>query len=281
MDDDPYSKKRKGGLQQRLAAAKRQSVEDSAVETPSLLCNWLQQQWAWGRFSPQEIQHIAMLAKRDSEAAGATRLQKPLCSLASLGSEGSHGNNCHRGLFLATATVCFHAFQNHSQNSLTINYGAPFSVSSLVGVIQRLLEHLFSSRRPERFRKLLAKVPGSSCNATTLHTRQSQLAEKLHTFVPAWGRCAHSGLWKNLGQIDSSIQLGIFIVHWVDQTKVFLHLGRHLMVFSIFFAYCLFSALKQQKRTSTLVALCLLSPRPSSNCFNMDKTQPWECFSKF
>ena len=134
MDDDPYNKKRKGGLQQRLSAAKRQSVEDSAVDTPSLLCNWLQQQWAWGRFSPQEIQHIAMLAKRDSEAAGATHLQKPLCSLASLGTEGQHANNCHRDLLALIKDVSF--------LPQPLSVFMPFKITAKTALQSTMLPHL-------------------------------------------------------------------------------------------------------------------------------------------
>ena len=95
-------KKRRGGHQQRLAAteAEQLSAGDSNTPpaTPSALAEWLQQEWAWGRFSPQEVQHIAALATRDMKSAGTTNIQPSLANLSSLGSEGKHSNNVHRDL---------------------------------------------------------------------------------------------------------------------------------------------------------------------------------------
>ena len=105
MDEDavaPPNKKRKGGNQQRLAAAQAALDASSSNvptdQTPSLLEDHLVSQWAWGKYSPQEIQLLANLAKRDMEAMGVSKVQSSLASLASMGSSGKHANNCHRDL---------------------------------------------------------------------------------------------------------------------------------------------------------------------------------------
>lgn len=95
-------KKRRGGHQQRLLAteAEQNSAASSQgpAQAPSALAEWLQQEWAWGRFSPQEVQHIAALSARDMRSAGATNIQPSLSNLSNLGSEGRHPNNVHRDL---------------------------------------------------------------------------------------------------------------------------------------------------------------------------------------
>ena len=100
--DEPSKKRRKGGQQRRIAAAQaEQDTTDPAKiasNKPSLLGQYLQEQWAWGRFSPQEVQHISSLAKKDMEAAGVRNPQMMLQSLASMGSDGQHANNVHRDL---------------------------------------------------------------------------------------------------------------------------------------------------------------------------------------
>lgn len=102
MDEDgPCMKKRRGGQQQRLGAARSEKAhleEAQAAKKPSCLADFLVERWSWGKYSPQEIQHIAMLATRDMEALGVTHVQPSLTSLASLGSKGKHGNNVHRDL---------------------------------------------------------------------------------------------------------------------------------------------------------------------------------------
>ena len=95
-------KKRRGGHQQRLLAteAEQNSAASSQgpAQAPSALAEWLQQEWAWGRFSPQEVQHIAALSARDMRSAGATNIQPSLSNLSNLGSEGRPPNNVHRDL---------------------------------------------------------------------------------------------------------------------------------------------------------------------------------------
>eukprot|EP00438_Fugacium_kawagutii_P016899 Skav205369 [mRNA] locus=scaffold2437:85413:87176:+ [translate_table: standard] len=70
----------------------------SAGAAPSLLATWLKEQWAWGRFSPQEVQHIAALAQKDMKAFGCNALPSNLCALAEMGTYGKHPNNVHRDL---------------------------------------------------------------------------------------------------------------------------------------------------------------------------------------
>ena len=66
-------KKRKGGVLQRLQSLSREvEAQTIALQQPSLLADWLKKQWAWGQLSPQEVQHVASLAKKDMVTAGAS-----------------------------------------------------------------------------------------------------------------------------------------------------------------------------------------------------------------
>ena len=110
MDFDeglPFAKKkRRGGLQQRLGAQRREEEATGVtVDQPSLLAEWLKEQWAWGKMSPQLVQHVAALAKRDMVAANATNIPEDLHKLSMLGTEGAHANNCHRDLQALVANV--------------------------------------------------------------------------------------------------------------------------------------------------------------------------------
>ena len=99
-------KKRKGGVLQRLQSLSREvEAQTIALQQPSLLADWLKKQWAWGQLSPQEVQHVASLAKKDMVTAGAPQVPGDLASLASLGTEGAHANNCHRDLLSLVADV--------------------------------------------------------------------------------------------------------------------------------------------------------------------------------
>ena len=100
--DAPDPKRRKGGLSQRLAAVRgeygQHDQATQAVDTKSHLAEHLIEAWAWGKYSPQQIQCIAALAKKDMEALGVATGQSSLNSLANLGSQGKHCNNVHRDL---------------------------------------------------------------------------------------------------------------------------------------------------------------------------------------
>lgn len=50
---------RSGGIRQRRAAADAEQPDASAAASASssALATWLKEQWAWGKFSPQELQH--------------------------------------------------------------------------------------------------------------------------------------------------------------------------------------------------------------------------------
>lgn len=80
MEEDlpgPVTKKRKGGNQQRLKALEREVGSTAAsVKGHSLLADWLKKQWAWGELSPQTVQQISSLAKKDMQAAGALKFLK-------------------------------------------------------------------------------------------------------------------------------------------------------------------------------------------------------------
>ena len=266
MDDDSYSKKRKGGLQQRLSAAKRQSVEDSGVDKPSLLSNWLQQQWAWGRFSPQEIQHIAMLAKRDSEAAGATHLQKPLCSLASLGTEGMHGNNCHRDLLQVIKDVSF--------LPQPLSVFMPFKITAKTALQSIMLPHLVfhhlwvsykdywntcfvpnGQKGLEVFWKNFQFHPAMQghCILHRANWKRTTIPLSLHgDAVPTvgcgkvWAKLIQAFSWGGLLSIGSTKQRSFFI--WGDTSW----LSANFFLLNVF---VFFSALKQQTTTCTLVAM--------------------------
>ena len=92
MESEP-SRKRKGGQRQRLLKAKEEEHEQVGQ---SVLFIYLLQVFAWGNFSPQQIQHIASLACDDMK-----RLQpdgrhfKDLQSLADLGAHSLHLNKMH------------------------------------------------------------------------------------------------------------------------------------------------------------------------------------------
>ena len=63
----------RGGYKQRLQRAAVNPGQSSASNpVRSSLALWLLQEWAWGRFSPQVVQHIAMLAVRDMDNAACT-----------------------------------------------------------------------------------------------------------------------------------------------------------------------------------------------------------------
>ena len=111
MEEDlpgPVTKKRKGGNQQRLKAFEREVGSTAAsVKGHSLLADWLKKQWAWGELSPQTVQQISSLAKKDMQAAGASDIPQDLVSLSMLGSQGTHPNNCHRDLMSLVADASY------------------------------------------------------------------------------------------------------------------------------------------------------------------------------
>ena len=95
-----HKRQRLGGSRQRIAEAKGEHVDESEAATanPSALATFLKQQWAWGRFSPQEIQHLAMLARQDMRASGCIGVPSALSALADMGTCGQYSNNVHRDL---------------------------------------------------------------------------------------------------------------------------------------------------------------------------------------
>ena len=91
------SKKREGGQQQRLQAH-RQEMEAAAPtkDQPCLLAEWLKERWAWGPMSPQIVQHVASVAKKDILSPGIENVPASLQQLARLGTSGAFPNNYHR-----------------------------------------------------------------------------------------------------------------------------------------------------------------------------------------
>ena len=81
---------RRGGVRQRLEANRNVSE--------SVLCRYLHQKFAWGRMSPQQIQHIASCAMQDVEKAKGGSTFPDLEFLSKIGNEGRHPNNMHRDL---------------------------------------------------------------------------------------------------------------------------------------------------------------------------------------
>ena len=92
---DRAAKRRKGGVQMRVAAAMN---ETEPPDIESLLATYLTTQVVWGIFSPQVAQRIANLAIKDldaSAASGGGKL-KDLQAMAKLGNYGKLPNNVHR-----------------------------------------------------------------------------------------------------------------------------------------------------------------------------------------
>ena len=80
-------KKRRGGLQQRIAqAAKEEARETGASSTAKLLL----QKWAWGEISPQQVQAIAFAAHTDVQRAFGEENLPDLRFLAELGTSGRY-----------------------------------------------------------------------------------------------------------------------------------------------------------------------------------------------
>ena len=88
------SKKRKGGLQQRLEEARVES------ERSSVVAEYLLQQYVWGLMSVQQVQQIAALVLQDMDLLKvSTDVVFPqLEALRKLGSPGIHMNNMSRDI---------------------------------------------------------------------------------------------------------------------------------------------------------------------------------------
>lgn len=82
----------RGGIHQRLAAAALQEESNSAV------AEYLLNEFAWGRMSPQQMQSIAALAMQDVEKAVEGKLLRDLKFLPKIGNEGRYPNNMYRDL---------------------------------------------------------------------------------------------------------------------------------------------------------------------------------------
>ena len=106
--DFPPPKRRKGGQQQRLLQVAREEAPAKSATADSVLAKFLEQAWAWGDLSPQQVQRIASLAKKDMLAVGLTQSDVPgrLNKLAEIGSAGVHSNNCHRDLMAYLPGKC-------------------------------------------------------------------------------------------------------------------------------------------------------------------------------
>jgi hypothetical protein len=91
--EEPAPKKRKGGQRQRIARAQE---EELFVTGDSSLFLFLMDMFAWGQFSPQQVQHIAQLACRDIAKVQPNGSKfNDLETLASLGASGVYPNKIH------------------------------------------------------------------------------------------------------------------------------------------------------------------------------------------
>ena len=87
MDDEPPMKKKKGGINQRLQQA---GVGGNKEESNfSALGEALLQKWAWGQYSPQQVQFLASKEVQDSERAKVIA-PADLAFMASLETSGAH-----------------------------------------------------------------------------------------------------------------------------------------------------------------------------------------------
>ena len=93
MEDSNPNKRRRGGQRQRL----RQNEVENDLGTSSLF-SFLMNMFAWGMFSPQQVQNIARLACEDMEKISNGAEFKDLQVLANLGAAGACSNNMHRDL---------------------------------------------------------------------------------------------------------------------------------------------------------------------------------------
>ena len=77
---------RTGGVRQR---AKRAADDWLARSAPCEVAKYLANEWAWGRMSPQQVQSICALLKKDLAAKGEGKLDERLVDdLAAIGSAG-------------------------------------------------------------------------------------------------------------------------------------------------------------------------------------------------
>ena len=93
MEDSNPNKRRRGGQRQRV----QQNEVENDPGTSSLF-SFLMNMFAWGMFSPQQVQNIARLACEDMEKISNSAEFKDLKVLANLGAAGAHSNNMHRDL---------------------------------------------------------------------------------------------------------------------------------------------------------------------------------------
>ena len=83
---------KRGGRLQRHRAAEAAAAEPQG-DSKSALADYLVETWAWGSMPASQVQTIAAKAKSDGLC------HKHIESLASLGAEGRHPQNCQRDLF--------------------------------------------------------------------------------------------------------------------------------------------------------------------------------------
>ena len=90
MDEPPHKKRRRGGINQRLAASSREdALENPMPPTSSELANSFLEKWAWGVLSPQEVQEYSAKACKDFRALQ-TEPPADLDFFAKLGTSGQY-----------------------------------------------------------------------------------------------------------------------------------------------------------------------------------------------
>jgi len=66
MAEPPQKKRRRGGINQRLAASSREDALENPMPTGAReLANSFLEKWAWGILSPQDVQEYSAKACRD------------------------------------------------------------------------------------------------------------------------------------------------------------------------------------------------------------------------
>ena len=95
MDEPPHKKRRRGGINQRLAASSREdALENPKPPTSSELASSFLEKWAWGVLSPQEVQQYSAKACRDFQSMNV----EPPSDLAFYSRMGTSGQYKHLGL---------------------------------------------------------------------------------------------------------------------------------------------------------------------------------------
>ena len=92
---EPKARQRRGGVRQRMAAAEADMADMGENVEKSFLAEYLVEKFAWGEFTPQQVQALAMAGLQDMQQACPQVKCTPLEILANLGDGGRYPNKCH------------------------------------------------------------------------------------------------------------------------------------------------------------------------------------------